>query len=1673
MSEQQRLIAILEYLKDWDKLTRSPVSRVTEYRAGFSASQKQVIACPDIKLNVSQGDEDDLWMIIPRLSKQQPPQVGDSLKDWIIVKSDPNTQPLNKESLELALDEPAGETKQLYFEDDPELKSEFANYLRDSWGPWAKREKERRKCIAIYESLFQLKQKIETSGAETPIELVWGMGIAAWNKSDHTIQHPLITQQVEIISRDEDMALSLRPTSRDPQLETDPFLPLELQQLPNYERSVHETLDKAGVSPSPFEPTSFECVTKSAAASLDTTGRYWPEEENYIAGELPEPQENLIVSDSWIVFARVRNTNFLVEDLKRLTEAIEQDGVPAGAPHFLVEEPSGIMPEPPQIAFRGLSSAGDWGVVGSHRSTGESAKANSCKELFFPKAFNQEQVEIIKRLESSPGVVVQGPPGTGKTHTIANIICHYLASGKRVLVTSKGETALSVLQEQIPESVRELTVSLLTNERDGKAQLERTVNRISAKLTTLSSSELQVEIKDTEGQIDRLHQKIARIDSDLREWARKNTEPPPQHIANSSPETLAREVVASEEEHSWFPDELDESSDHDPKFSDEEMLDLSAARLLLGSNLEYVDVTLPSIGDLPSEAQMIAVHESLCEQGKLVAEIQEKGLARLAANDQAALCAAENLHAEIKAHLKLLAQCGERWQEQLRTIYRESLDQESPSGILSNLDGLLKQSLQLSDGLSEYAATVIDLPQGCETDDLLVTAIERAVAGQRPFPWLAFGVSQTKERFNSIQINGTQPNHVDQWQLVLEYFRLISQSRTLLIKWNKFCQQIDAPAVDGEPEQAIPRLRAIVSSIEAAKELGRMYDATLCERVIGVFPQIPDSQIEASESFLIHIDRSIEAQLRQCKLAASKNVVDHLETLTKSCSGELFKRIDDWRTGQLGNAAFDANTIGHTWGAFMGEVENLHGSSEAFSIVRRVTDSIAQSGAVEWARNLREEPTLSEPDAVIPTNWKASWLWSRQRGYLHAIDGRATILKLAVDRRNTELELRRKYESAIEKRTWLRLVEQLRMDRAIGRAIIAYVQALTGMTKSGKGKRDGKLRHAAREAMNHASRGVPCWIMPHWRVSESLPPRLGDFDLVVVDEASQSDAWAVPSIIRGKKILIVGDDKQVGPQPSFTSQEQIDQIQERLKSANVPSDIRNRLDPKESIYNLGELVFSGQTIRLREHFRCALPIIQFSNKLCYDGEIKCVRIPKANERLLPTLIDVHLKTGYRDSSRKINKPEAQAIVDEIATLIVDLSFGERSIGVVSLLGNEQAKVIYDLLWEKIGQEAFLKHRIRCGDARTFQGSERDVMFISCVDDAASGTVLTSNRLDNIRRINVAVSRAKDRLYLFHSFSRQDLSENDLRARLMDHFQAPIEGLYDKQGIDLCESGFEREMFQSLVEKGYRVIPQVPCGTYRIDMVVEGHDGKRLAVECDGDRYHGPDKWMEDVGRQRVLERAGWKFWRCWGSSFALDKVACIQDLEETLKSDGIKPMNESEVNFSGLVDFRVVVEEDDQRSKSEQDCESEKPNFVARNQKTSGSVVSEQLQLKETSPDSTSGQSDQGSLFASPKRGAGQAGRLEQLPLKSIAGNPKPDNKPLVPTISVGDSVHYRRTENNTNEDNYITISDLPSKPKLGIVNAEAPIAQHLLGRREGEKFEARILDRSVTIAILKHEIND
>src|SRR3546814_14807429 len=125
--------------------------------------------------------------------------------------------------------------------------------------------------------------------------------------------------------------------------------------------------------------------------------------------------------------------------------------------------------------------------------------------------------------------------------------------------------------------------------------------------------------------------------------------------------------------------------------------------------------------------------------------------------------------------------------------------------------------------------------------------------------------------------------------------------------------------------------------------------------------------------------------------------------------------------------------------------------------------------------------------------------------------------------------------------------------------------------------------------------------MPHSRVSESLPAELGIFDLVIVDEASQSTLSALPALFRAKQILVVGDDKQVSPDNVGLNMEQANALAVRYLSTQVPLFIEP-MRQESSLYDLASVIFCSDRFLLLEHLRCSAPTIESSNRQLYRSD---------------------------------------------------------------------------------------------------------------------------------------------------------------------------------------------------------------------------------------------------------------------------------------------------------------------------------------------------------------------------------------------------------------------------------------------------------------------------------------
>jgi very-short-patch-repair endonuclease len=748
-----------------------------------------------------------------------------------------------------------------------------------------------------------------------------------------------------------------------------------------------------------------------------------------------------------------------------------------------------------------------------------------------------------------------------------------------------------------------------------------------------------------------------------------------------------------------------------------------------------------------------------------------------------------------------------------------------------------------------------------------------------------------------ITVHNRRPQSTGDWQKVDTYVAWRDELLAFSGKWTAIRVEFDLPTPEGEADRMGKWVADTWSLLDVAARI-LQEAARITSEVKELFPHgVAANSVFRSKANAVAMAEAIKLNLSKIRLASSRATRADLINRLALSSGALVERMKTFVENDLGNPDLNAQQIGDRWEALCRDLTRIHQLRPHLEQVGRVAKLIEQSGGTRWAQALRTQATRDADDPLLPAEWRESWQWSRISGYLRRIDGRDRIRELSRLRLEYEEDCRKTFSEVVKVRTYRGLKRSL-TDR-VQAALVMFTHALSSLG-TGKGKRAARFRGDARRAMENCYSAVPCWIMPTWRISEHLPAEIGSFDLVIVDEASQSSIEALTALLRGKQLLIVGDDRQVSPTAAFIEEKKILQLRHNYLKEQPFAEL---LLPGSSLYALASAVFPGTRIMLREHFRCIEPIIRFSFQF-YPEPVIPLRIPKTSERLDPPLIDVYLPHGRKDR-RKINRVEAEAIIDEIETIVKHPRFANRTVGVVSLIGGQQAHFIQQLLLDRIGEEAFLRHKIACGDSATFQGKERDIMFVSMVSSPGDGA-LTSQVFQ--QRFNVALSRARNRMYLFRSVAEESLKNpQDLRLKVIRHFKNPMPQTAQLVGdlMDRCESGFERDVFTRLAGLGYCVTPQVGVGSWRIDLVVEGKNDRRLAVELDGDKWHPPEKWLEEMLRQRAMERMGWRFWRCWVSSFLRDPGSCMADLVSTLTAMRIEPMGR-EARKNIYTEHRIV-----------------------------------------------------------------------------------------------------------------------------------------------------------------------
>lgn len=1519
--EKERLLALVEFAQQSARLRSKPASALSQH-AGFSLYEHSVQGLPGVHLNGGDAEsEDEIWLSVERLHETRPPQLAAELLPWVILSPNPIDAPRLKDvtdgtSFILAgthrssLSPPANPEDQNKREIDPRssialedsenqvaVRARFKIYVDTRWKPWSEEEKLKRKSIRLYSQLFTLKQQLEGGIVEAQLELAWGVGMGIWQSDTTTVSYPLVGRQVELSLNTETAEIEVRPRDVDARLETDWYASVDNPGVAALEKVAKDFFAKASTTFSPFDSGTFEPLLRSAVTHLDANGIYWPNEVLPEDRSLPRAEGHLKVTDTWVLFSRPRTNSLFIQDLEKLKKAAEALTDPAGIPaavSAIVTDPATNNPEVALPVFRGVS-------MSYHDGGGYESQGRKSRDLYFPKPFNDEQVRIIQLLEVSDGVTVQGPPGTGKTHTIANVICHYLAEGKRVLVTSMKDPALSVLQDQLPAEIRPLAISLLTSEQDGMKQFEHAIHKIASEVQGINRSATARTIKHLEESIDVLHAKLVKVDGRIGEWAKQNLAKVSVDGDEIDPQDAARETVSNAGQFEWLSDPLGIDDKFTLQFSDADVVRLREARRVLGADIAYLNASLPQLAEFPDSKALLEVHQDLSQFERLKAGVESGDVPALADSSQTTLTSAQETlsHIEVLQGLRgAVVQSHRHWTVPMRERLRGGADAD----LLKMLEALGTELQETTEDRKAFLARPVSAPAGAEADTDFMEAVSNLAEGRKAFGLKAlFGKTEQKKWLESVRLLAAAPADAAGWQHVLDHLRLLQRQRELAVRWNTLASELQLEVVTADkPEGGLAAAQSYALYVKVKAVVKA--ESELCSRAAGTFPNWPHArQVVDNAQHLSELENALRHHLTKNRLANVWATKERFQKVLEGRRGHVVEALRAFLADTLGNPAAPDAQMQAAWSGLMAELSRVLGLGTHLAIVREISRLVEASGAPKYAVSLRQ-PLTGTVDRLLPDNWRQAWRLRRLATFLETIDAHEELKRLAKARHEVENDLARAYKDVVVKRTWLKLAENASPN--IRAALAAYLNAIQKIGK-GTGKRAVRYRQDARMAASHANPAVPCWIMPHYRVSESLPAELGCFELVVIDEASQSDLEALPSLLRAQKVLIVGDDKQVSPEGVGLEEEKVRSLMSRFLGNQVVT-YRPQMSPERSIYDLFKVVFAKSTVMLKEHFRCVSPIIEYSKREFYNHELRPLRLPKASERLDPPLIDIVISDGYRKGD--VNRPEARFIVDEITAITTDPKMAGRTIGVVSLLGDKQALAVWELLTEELGPEVMERHRIACGDARTFQGKERDIMFLSMVS-APNDVGIALSRDTFAHRFNVAASRARDRMYLVRSVEVEHLSHADrLRRNLIAHFAAPF--AQDESRVDdlrgLCESPFEREVFDELTQRGYWVTPQVRVGQYRIDMVVEGHNDARLAIECDGDKYHGADKWNDDMQRQRVLERAGWVFWRCFASAFVRRRQEVVDDLLKALIEHGIDPVGAEGAPRSVHTERRIV-----------------------------------------------------------------------------------------------------------------------------------------------------------------------
>ncbi len=1465
-----RSLDLLKFLKDLSALKRKRNARYgdNDKVVWFAEIQADGSNIRSIFCEREPSDNPEVWLEVRKRRAPPQPAPPETIRDWLVpesleqIQGEPTLRPEITVLVEME-GESVPEVRRI--EHYPKVQSDWNEYLLTKWKPWAE---EMLRCAVVqevYESVDYMRRRQEEAAER--YELILGLGLVTWkDRSGELVQRHLMTAPAEISLDASRGILTVGPAASFDKFRIELSM-LEFQDQPQLDDqrvgALLEELDVEVWNRAQVGMILREVANRaSAQAQVDENKFDAPKRAN----------DTFLVTFSPALILRERQPTAYDELIQRFLHDAGGESFEVTPPWLRFISEGSEMPQPASGPYYG------------------DCPSSASGRLYFPLPTNEEQRKIAVRLQQQPYVLVKGPPGTGKSHTIANLICHLLASGERVLVTAHAPKALAVLRDLLPEDIRNLCVTTFGSTREDHRLLEDSVKGIISRQNQWRGADWDRNpIDKIEKELRTLEESVAKVERELREIREAETY---EHVVNDSYQgtaaQIARLVVGHASQFDWFPE-----LSHDACSCPLQPAEIRTLADVHGSltkeklhelELELGDGSLPDRMEFENTINQAGAAEALAELAKrgvpssdldalshLDGRTLEKCESFLKAVDEHAVIA-DRIFGRLSHEIlvDLLVGNEERWR----------LIAENAMAMLS----LLQAARQ------KIAGAKIEIENAASDQDL-ISDLRQRIERLRSGGWRGFGIvapkvmRETRYLEKCCAIDGRFPRKVEDLEKVCAFLEL----RTTVESF----RQIWPSAIIVDRQNPIPAVASIENLISVLSRLVDLFMRRSADALDAV-PLVSRAGLAKSDARTKWLSLLRAEMARRKAFAARAPIQRWQESLRQIiASGVAHPCI-------LELAAAIAERNCEKWNRALEVRERAQNERDQFCRYRHLLDKI-EAISPRVAAVIKETQGNPELRGRL-LQLEAAWAWAAAKGWLNKISDPDAYDRLTKERRRLQEKIEERVEELAALKAWLAFLR--RLDEPTKQSLIAWTRAVARIGK-GTGKFAYRHRSSARKYLMDCVPKIPAWVMPLHKVWESIEPKPGVFDTVIIDEASQAGLEALLLLLLAKRVIVVGDDKQNSPEAVGVAEEDIARLaRDHLREWHYRDEFR----PDTSLFDHAERAF-GNMISLREHFRCVPEIIRFSNELCYsDAPLDPLR--QAPPKRLTPLKSVFVDAGFceGEGQRIINRAEAEAVVRSIQECIDDESYRDKTMGVIVLQGHAQAALIEEYLAKVLEPKVREDRRIRCGVPATFQGDQRDVIFLSLVT-APNRPYRALTSLADQRRFNVAMSRARDQVWLFHSVREGDLSPDDLRRRLLNFIANPnqpeLDEVYEElerlereirheqrrpgNQPDPYDSWFEVDVAVELMRRRYRLRPQVSLAGYRVDLIIEGIQN-RLAVECDGEAWHGPDRFDSDMARQRQLERAGLKFVRIRESEFYVNRESAIARVVAACENLNIGPL---------------------------------------------------------------------------------------------------------------------------------------------------------------------------------------